>query len=474
MAPERSVLVVVHTVTAWNRLADILPVFDSDQRVQLVFTYPAASAIGADVEELLRARGALAMPWDQVVATEFDLALSVHNSGNLHEINAPLVILSHGIGYSKYSARKTENGKRKTENGKRNRSVYGLSAESLVRDGRVVPSAIVLSHESEFERLAEAVPPAAGAAVLGGDPCFDRMAASEHLRREYRSALSADDDTTVVVVSSTWGGESLFGRRPEVVAELLAELPSDQYVVAAVLHPNLWYAHGPHQVRLWLGDCLRAGLRLVPPVEGWQQAVLAADVVVGDHGAVTGYAAALGRPTVLAAFPVADVAEGSAIDVLGRAAPHLDARLPYAPQLSAAADFTRVRALTTSAPGGSADLLRAACYRLMGLPEPDRPALLPPYPAASLVPERHTVAAWWVAAEVCGAGEVRVTRWPADVVAREEQPPTTLDRHLVVTADHPAATCAATRRWSCSRRKAVHRRRCSAHGRRAPWWSRTR
>jgi len=32
---------------------------------------------------------------------------------------------------------------------------------------------------------------------------------------------------------------------------------------------------------------------------------------------------------------------------------------------------------------------------------------------------------------------VRVTRWPADVVAREEHPPTTLDRHLVVAADHP-------------------------------------
>ena len=38
----RTVLIVVHTMTAWNRLSDILPVFDSDRRIQLVFTFPDA------------------------------------------------------------------------------------------------------------------------------------------------------------------------------------------------------------------------------------------------------------------------------------------------------------------------------------------------------------------------------------------------------------------------------------------------
>lgn len=108
MAPLRSVLVVVHTTTAVNRFADILPVFDSDRRVQLIFTFPAASAVTADIEEHLRADGALVMPWAQAVVTEFDLALSVHNSGNLHDINAPLAILSHGIGYTKYSRQRRD------------------------------------------------------------------------------------------------------------------------------------------------------------------------------------------------------------------------------------------------------------------------------------------------------------------------------------------------------------------------------
>ncbi|WP_394617172.1 hypothetical protein JNUCC0626_47480 [Lentzea sp. JNUCC 0626] len=112
---------MVHTVTAVNRFADILPVFDSDQRVQIVYTCPQASAVTNGVEEHLSTMGVLLMPWEQAVLTEFDLALSVHNSGNLHDIHAPLAILSHGIGYTKNSPgnRKPETGNRKPETGNR-------------------------------------------------------------------------------------------------------------------------------------------------------------------------------------------------------------------------------------------------------------------------------------------------------------------------------------------------------------------
>jgi hypothetical protein len=444
MPTERTVLVVVHTVTAINRLADILPVFDSDRRVQVIYTCPQASAVANGVEEYLVAAGALVMPWEQAIVTEFDLALSVHNSGNLHDINAPLVILSHGIGYTKYSTgnRKPETGNRKPETG--NRSVYGLSRESLVRDGVVFPRTVVLSHQDEYRRLADAVPEALDAAVVAGDPCFDRMAVSEPRRHHYREVLGARDDTTVVVVSSTWGPHSLLGRNPDLIAQLLAELTSDRYVVAAVLHPNAWFAHGPAQIRLWLGDCLRAGLRLVPPAAGWQHAILASDVVVGDHGAVTGYGACLGRATLLASFPDHQVAAGSAMDALGRSARRLDPALSFTEQFDlaiadAAADpFAEVRELATSLPGRSASMLTSVFYDLMALPEPPRRApLVLPYAPADFVPEQSPVTAWWVAADWHGEHEVELTRWPADVEARPEQPPDIVERHLVVDRDHP-------------------------------------
>ncbi|GAA1700009.1 hypothetical protein GCM10009765_56760 [Fodinicola feengrottensis] len=102
--PARTVLVIVHTVTAATRLADVLPVFDADLRIQVVFTTPGTSAVRAGVAEVLAALGAATIPWAQALQTEFDLAIAAAHSGSLHEINAPLVLLSHGIGYTKNTA----------------------------------------------------------------------------------------------------------------------------------------------------------------------------------------------------------------------------------------------------------------------------------------------------------------------------------------------------------------------------------
>jgi hypothetical protein len=118
----RRVLVVVHTVTAMNRFEDVLDVFDSDHRVQLVFTFPNASAVPGDVEQLLHRQGAITIPWSQAIESDFDLAISAHNSGDLQKLKAPLVVLSHGMGYTKHSPtgnRKPETGNRKPETGNR-------------------------------------------------------------------------------------------------------------------------------------------------------------------------------------------------------------------------------------------------------------------------------------------------------------------------------------------------------------------
>ncbi|WP_207222530.1 hypothetical protein, partial [Herbihabitans rhizosphaerae] len=330
--------------------------------------------------------------------------------------------------------RKPETGNRKPETG--NRPVYGLDRQWLVRDGVVVPSGLILSHESERERLARSTPEALDAAIVAGDPCLDRMHASRAPRSTYRRALGAGPDTTVITLVSTWGDESLFGRHPELPRQLLAELDTD-HVVAAVLHPNVWYAHGPWQIKLWLGDCLRAGLRLVPPTQGWQQTIIASDLVIGDHSAVTGYAACLGRPVLLAAFPEQDVAAGSAIAELGALAPRLDHRRSLRDQVRHAidhpSDFSKIAELASSTPGESASLLRAAFYRAMNLPEPSWPALVPPFPAGELVPERREFTAFWVRAEQNGDG-VRLTRWPAAVTGRR---PCDEERHLVVHVTDP-------------------------------------
>lgn len=57
----KKVLFIVHTVTSANRLLDLVHLFDSDLRVQLVFTCPEASAISTGVTELFDELGIIAI-----------------------------------------------------------------------------------------------------------------------------------------------------------------------------------------------------------------------------------------------------------------------------------------------------------------------------------------------------------------------------------------------------------------------------
>ncbi|MFJ4651918.1 hypothetical protein ACIP5Y_11660 [Nocardia sp. NPDC088792] len=308
-----------------------------------------------------------------------------------------------------------------------------------------MPDAVVLSHELDLARLAQLTPEAVPNAVVAGDPCLDRLRESSALREEYRRALGAGDATTVVTVTSTWGPGSLLGRHPDLIDAFLSELELDRHIISAILHPNVWFAHGPWQVETWLADSLRSGLRLIPPLKGWQQTILASDVVVGDHGAVTGYAGAMLIPTILAAFPRAEVATGTAVDRLGRLAPTLDPRSPLPEQISAAIrghDRTRMRQvadLASSRPDVCADILRSTFHSLMELPEPDRPAVVFPYAPADLTPRRESVRACRLAVDwAVGEGDTAVVRrWPAEVTASRQRGPRAVDSYLAAHDDHP-------------------------------------
>ncbi|WP_156755571.1 hypothetical protein [Actinokineospora pegani] len=424
---------MVHTVASANRLGDLVDLFDSDPRVQLVHTCPETASVPAGVDEHLARRGFAVVGWGQAVNTVWDLIITANSSGGLHELLGPVVLVSHGIGYTK-TITPGSPGARKP--------VYGLSAESLFSGGRLLPDVLVLSHEEQLERLAAAVAEAVERAVVAGDPRFDRMLASLDERDRYRAALGVGERDALVVVSSTWWQRSLFGSWPELLDQLLAELPVDRYRVAAVLHPHIWSAHGPAVVRSWLARCLRSGLLLVPPEEGWSAALIAADVVVGDHGAVTTYAAALGRPVLLGTFPEDDVAEGTAVHVVGGVAPRLDRSRPLRGQVRDVlarrlADPAPVADLVTSVPGKAAQLLREVCYELLGLPVPELPVPVPVLPDPEASGPRGGLAVR-VHGSVGPDGVLELTRHPADALLGRSTPhPRLPETHLVAAADHP-------------------------------------
>ncbi|WP_342667986.1 hypothetical protein [Streptomyces roseoverticillatus] len=308
--------------------------------------------------------------------------------------------------------------------------VFGLSPDWLLHDGRPLAAATVLSHPEQLDRLRAACPEAAGTAVLAGDPCYDRILAALPHRDRFRRALGVAPGQRLVVVNSTWSPGSLFGDDdsegdllPSLLPRLAAELPADEYRAAAVLHPNIWHGHGPGQIRAWLDRARRAGLALVDPLEDWRQALIAADCVIGDHGSVTYYAAAIGRPVLLGAFPGGALDPGSPVAALGRAAPRLRPYDGLRAQVDHAVghhDPGRFRAQAehvSSAPGRSAALLRRAFYGLIGIPEPaGRPALLDPLRLPSYAPAERTAPVRVLSrlTDASGAPEIAVVRRATD------------------------------------------------------------
>ncbi|MFF2848427.1 hypothetical protein ACFVT5_19200 [Streptomyces sp. NPDC058001] len=325
--------------------------------------------------------------------------------------------------------------------------MFGLAPEWLLsgRTARPVADSLVLSHPEQIARLRRACPEAAHTAVLAGDPCFDRMLAARPYRDRYRRALGVRRGQRLVVLNSTWNPESLFGDRsgaggadilPALLPALTSELPADEYRLAAVLHPNIWHGHGPGQIRAWLDRAQRGGLTLIDPLHDWRQALIAADTVIGDHGAVTYYAAALGTPVLLGAAPLAGLDPASPAADFVRRAPRLDPHRPLRPQLDAPhppepgpAEFT------TSLPGESATRLRRLFYAHLALRPPTGPALLEPLPLPPYRPAART-APLRVLTRYRGAREVEVERYAdPDRTPRARGRDGTTESHTAVHED---------------------------------------
>ena len=377
---SRTVLVVVHTVTTGQRLLDAVALLAGDLRVQVVFTM-ARDVFSNGVPEFLDTLRAVVLPWEQAVETRFDLALAAAYEG-IHQLHAPVVVLPHGAGYNKFVSA----GDRKRVLPER--GTYGLGRQWLIRDGALVPAAIVLAHREELVRLAHSCPEATSVAAVVGDPSYDCIRASLPSRALYRAALGARPDQQLIVVSSTWGPNSLLARSSALLAQLLAELPHEGYRIALLLHPNAWNAHGEWQVVSWLSGLRRSGLALVSQHADWRGVLVAADHVVGDHGSATLYGTATGVPVMLAGTGDADTDPGSPMGELGSVAPRLDPARPLLRQLQRSLracprdDLARISARISSEPGQFARNMRALVYRTMKLRPlgpcaPVEPAALP-------------------------------------------------------------------------------------------------
>ncbi|MQY23423.1 hypothetical protein [Nocardia macrotermitis] len=304
------VLLVARSPTSTYRLLEAISLFRDDFRIEFAFTTDDRSAFGADVPELLHRRGAKIIDWKRVRRgkVRYHLTLCASETIDFSALDGPIFLLAHGLGFNKlvYAGR-----------GKELR-IAGIPPRKALRTRDIT---IALSHPGQREELLAAVPETAGRTVHIGDPTFEQMLASVDLRDDYREALGTGD-RTLVTIASTWGPESVIGCDPNVVTRLLATLDADSYQVAAIFHPNIWALEEKLQIETWYSSALRAGLAALPPEAGWQATLIAADVVISDHGSLGLFAAGLDRPLLMAGAATETV-PGTPAEDLARLAPTL-------------------------------------------------------------------------------------------------------------------------------------------------------
>lgn len=427
LRPERTVAALTRTFTSAVRLLEAVSLFAADFRVRVTFAHDDASAFSGDVPELLRTEGISPVPLPQLPRTGFDLALTASENVDLGPISAPVVVVPHGIGFHRYVPDSDSPGTR---------------LSGVVPAGRLrgTDTWMTVSHPSQRDQLLAEHPEAAGRCVVVGDLAYDRMVASLPLRDLYRRALGVRPGRRLVVATSTWHTGSLIESWRDLPARLAGELPRDEYSVALILHPNVWTRYGTYSVELWLARARAAGLMVMPPSGSWQALLIAADLIIGDHGSVTLYGASLDRPVLLAGdHAKAAVVPDTPPDELAATADRLIDGPPLAGQVAAAisahrpGQFASLSGRMFARQGEAAEALRDFLYSRLQLPVPD----MPPVISASALPEPdRTEPLSFVVYSRSEGTRVRLWRYPAAI--RNAGPPDQgAIRHLLVDEEEP-------------------------------------
>lgn len=379
-AVERRLLVVVRNPTSLFRLLQMLDGMFSGCRVSIKFTIDLGSRYSRDLREHLQSAGCDELGWDEATGIRFDAIIAAHPSERLSELRGPLLLIAHGAGYPRLVPETTAG----------EYSPTGVARSQLTRDGRVIPAKIGLSHEEQFSLLERTCPEALDRAVVIGDPTMDQLRFSVTQREQYRKKLGLRPEHDLVLVTSTWGDQSALGVDPVLPHRLLAQLPMGRFRIALVQHWNISQGHSRFEVAQQFRDAQDCGLIVVPPDASWQAALIAADIVLGDHGSVTVYGVALGKPLLLVSDGGGEVDPQSPNTDLWAVAQRLDPHSDLRHQVESALgdqDVEPMRKITERVfglPGRSWKTVQNMLREMMGLPLASfrRVRPIPPYEPA--------------------------------------------------------------------------------------------
>jgi hypothetical protein len=409
VAHKNKILAAIRTLTDFNRIQDVLPALDLEHD-DVTFVVSTGSMGEGLIDRYIQMnQQAKLIDWEEARRRNFDLVIAAHANVKLADLNDPRMILPHGAGLARKFPLATLD----------KDAPVGMASGQLICDGVVIPDVIGLPHDNLLDVLRKHCPEAADRATRIGDPTFDRLLANRPLRRSLRRQLKVGDHQRLVLITSTWGPYSSLGEHRALINALVAQLPMDQFKVAVILHPNIWAAERKFNIRNMFRDALNSGLLIISPDnDSWQGALLAADIVLGDHGSVGFYGAALGYPFLLTARGLEELDESSPRIELNRLMPALDVHGDLRAQVDYAFDHhPREQALeitgrTLGDRGKSLELIRAAAYTLLGQPRPmTKPWIQPIEELVSIT--RKPTTAHRVTLVPVNADTIRLERFPA-------------------------------------------------------------
>ena len=257
---------------------------------------------------------------------------------------------------------------------------YTYSKHAYDSSGRVMYSCIFATSEHEkriavgYDREYESIVKVVGS--LQDDQLLDMM----NQRRAIRKSFGIKDEEIAVFIVSTWGQNCLFRRWGAAIINEAQKI-KHKYRFIISIHP-LEYRDNPagkEKLQQYFKLLDEEGFLIREPSEDWKKYLIACDLIITDHTALSAHGALIKRPFVYVPLPDDVIEPESPISMLKNISPVLqdDARDLNEKIEEALTKYPydrldEVAKAINSCPGESKKRIKRAIYDLLKLEQPEQ------------------------------------------------------------------------------------------------------
>ena len=280
-----------------NRLSVYsIGIYDSSGNIVSKEKYPGA---------IIRAGWAYWIKWDLVITA--DHPSSIVRSDFFSKEHWPTLRIPHGIIGKKHDGK-----------------AYTYSKLAYDSSGRIMYSCIfaasehekriAVSYDREYERIVKVV----------GSLQDDQLLGMVHQRSSIRKRMGIRGDEKVIFIVSTWGPNSLFRKWGSSIIHEAKKI-KDKYRFIVSIHPLEYKKNPMGRVKLdeYFNALKEEGFYIREPDEDWKQYLVACDLIITDHTALSLHGALIRRPFVYVPLPEGIIEQESPVSLLKNISPKL-------------------------------------------------------------------------------------------------------------------------------------------------------